>query len=398
MSTSLYECEYFQSIEYQQIHDRIIYTTLLISEPILKNRRITIKITWSYLLPNLYNMAKNKLFGLIILALSVNTSYAQEFSTENIYWPGNFEQALYGGNFSKAQKVEINDKANFTEGGKYAWNLRPSEYTHLELLTAGTGKYMVSFMGKASTEVEMAIKIVYKNDEGKDSTTDLPLKFKPDNQWHKYETELEVSAPYPGPRTGEILISCYNGTLQDAFIDNLELKRVGPDTMPEKKYKLKTTKLIKNGNFNKGCASWKDLSTSTNIIDCKLNNGSIVLNPNELASIYQVLDAKQLAGKTVQISADVAFESITTDAYSWAGIVISLFNGENKEADIIACEDKIQWCPMGHSAPPGEFKTITALYNIPVNTEQLFLKIEAQERINQNNVWIDNVQMHVIKE
>ena len=176
------------------------------------------------------------MYKTVLILFSVflcNNIYAQEtFPSENIYWPGDFEQSLFGGNFSRARGVEISDLENHTPNGKRSWSLTQNNYQHIELLTEGKGKFLVRFYAKANSEIPVIIKEVFKTGEKEHVTEDYTVLLKGDNQWHFYETEIDVQKPYPGPRTGEVLITCFNNG-GAAWIDDLEIRRNSEDLEKE---------------------------------------------------------------------------------------------------------------------------------------------------------------------
>ncbi|MDX1285897.1 MAG: hypothetical protein R3182_12830, partial [Draconibacterium sp.] len=68
-------------------------------------------------------MKKVILIGIIFCLSGISGFSQNSFPSENIYWPGNFESALYGGCFSRARGVEITNSENYSINGKHSWYL-----------------------------------------------------------------------------------------------------------------------------------------------------------------------------------------------------------------------------------------------------------------------------------
>lgn len=341
------------------------------------------------------------------VALIINLTAQHQLPDVNIYWPGNFEQSLYGGNFSRARGVEISDSQNHTPDGNRSWFLAPGKYQHIELLTYGKGKYRVKFYARSLEVLPVVVKEVVKTGEKEHKTEEYTLNLESDGMWHKYQVEFDVQKPYPGPETGEVLITCYNGNEAGAWIDDLELIRISttPQSFEMVPNPAFCVTAVINGTFDFGSQAWEIAGTSepideNAIVDVGNYGNVLALNvkgvENAIPSAAQIIDATKLAGKTIRLSCDVGFKSITDDANSWAGIVVTLKKGKDSSGKLIPGQPTPHWCVLGHAPPPGKLKTIFSVYEIPENAKNLFVEISAQKGMEQNVGVVDNVQLEIL--
>lgn len=328
------------------------------------------------------------------------------FSKENLYWPGNFEQGLYGGNFSSAKNVVISELENSTNGGKRSWDLKGTNpYKHIELLTVGKGEFVVKFNAKSYEELDIVIKKVFKTIDNKSQTENHTIKLPGDQIWHEYSLKLIVDSPYPGPRTGEVLITCLNEKNVQGWLDNLEIRRNSPDlegSIPLNKHFQPST-LIQNNGFEFGSQGWH-LSGSSIPVDNKYiipysgstNNGHVLeLSLNGAKKVSQVINAETLSGKKIRITADVGFHKIDQEAKSWAGILITLKSGENPADKLITPDPSPFWYVLGLSEPQGVIKQISAIYQIPEDIKKLYFEITVQEGIKNSIGIVDNIYLEI---
>jgi len=330
-----------------------------------------------------------------------------DFLFPNLYWPGTFENALYGGNFSSALNVSLCDTVNYTLGGKRSWYLKQNTYQHLELLTQGKGTFLVRFQAKATNAIQIVVKGVYKAEDNSSKTEDFVVDILGDNQWHLYEKEFVVTKPYPGPRTGEVLITSYNPGGVDAWIDNLEVLRNSPDEEELIQIKGKAIKLLKNAHFENGCKNWFVPESRVNISDQAIitySNGKektkvlclSLTESNSVPAAAQIIEGKSLANKTIRISARVSFLSISEDASSWSGLLFSLKNGNSADSELISSIPSPHWYVLGLSSPPGCMTKVSAIYKIPKNASKLFFEIAVQNGIKQNRAIVDDILIEVL--
>ncbi len=351
----------------------------------------------------------------IILGSSIfcacNTVEQQSSNDSNLYWPGNFEQAVYGGNFSRALNVVLDDTDNFTQNGNKAWHLMPGKYQHLEILTTDKGEWTVSFMAKSIKPVDVLIKPVFQDEEHKKHTEDHAVSLVGDGQWHPYRVTFKVSQPYPGPKSGELLVSCYNGSGADAWIDNLELSPAPSNKLEAsftKPNPSMVTNLIKNNDFESGISHWQSTTegavfdaSSLRKLDIEGNKTrAIVLSPQvtegATASVGQAIDATSLAGKRIRVSAEVSFLTLNGNGFSWHGFLLDVHEGDNKDGKVISGDPSPNWMPMGLSAPVGKSKRCYSEYFVPAGTEHLFIELKTLPKMADNLVAVDNVTIEVI--
>ena len=325
---------------------------------------------------------------------------------ENTYWPGDFESTLYGGIFSSATNVELVEAENHTENGKGSWYIQPSTYQHLELLTAGLGDFRVSFFAKSNKAQSVIVKWVYIDEFGDQKTEDQVVSVKSDNEWHRYDVEYEVTSPYPGPRIGEVLITCYGAAGAQTWIDDLEVRRNSIDeeafVTPNPDF---LTEVIKNGRFEDGNSSWLISGTAEPVpsssisqIIGRFNSGKSLLMGNQGSNeIAQIVDASSLAGKKIRVSLDVSYLDIDNTKTQWTGLICSLKEGNNKASPLLASNPSPFWLVQGQAARLGEWKKIYANYEIPAGVTELYFEVSIQNNARSNRIMIDNVFIEVLE-
>ncbi|GEM_PF-6376089 len=352
-------------------------------------------------------MYKIVLIPILVFYATLSGFTQNNFPGENVYWPGNFEQSLYGGNFSRARGVEISEEENHTPGGKKSWILKPNNYQHLELLTEGKGKFLVRFYAKALADLSVVVKKVVKTGEKEHITEDYEIVLKSDGNWYFYELELDVQQPYPGPRTGEILITCFNGSSADAWIDDVEIRRNSEDLEIDFdgiNKKLKVDVLV-NPDFQSGTKAWMNGDSQKKADDNTIYGSSNkmlklgmkgVNNSNSM--VYQVFDGSKLAGKKIRITLDAGFLAINEPAKSWSFILVNLKNGAEASAASIEHSPKPHWCALGLAPKPGTTKKIYSAYQIPDNVENLRIELSANNGMGNNIGVVDNIVFEVLPE
>ena len=337
---------------------------------------------------------------------SMTFKNANPYLEKNSYWPGDFESTLYGGIFSSATKVQLVEGENHTKNGKSSWSIQPSTYQHLELLTAGLGDFRVSFFAKSDKPQSVIVKWVYIDTSGEQKTEDQTISVKGDNEWHRYVAEYEVTSPYPGPRIGEVLITCYGAAGAQTWIDDLEVRRNSIDKeafiTPNPDF---LTEVIKNGRFEDGNSGWVISGTdepvpssSISQIVGRFNSGKSLLMGNQGSNeIAQIIDASSLAGKKIRVSLDVNYLDIDNTKTQWTGLICSLKDGNNKSATLLASNPSPFWLVQGQAARLGEWKKIYANYEIPAGATDLYFEVSIQNNAQSNRIMIDNVFIEVLE-
>lgn len=341
----------------------------------------------------------------LALLLASTAALAAPPPGTNLYWPGTFEGSLHGGIFSSATNVRVTDAANHTPDGSRAWELTPATYTHLELLTDGRGPHELAFHARATQPVTVVIKVVHTNpDGGAARTTDIPVVLRDDDAWHAYAVPFDVVAPYPGPRRGEVLVTCYNGAEQPAWIDDLTVRRTGPDPEPPAEPVVRPTGLVRNGGFEDEPVVWAAQGLRGDVDVA----ASFLAVPGGLAAtlqaaggahprvIEQRFAAGEAAGRTVRVAADVAFVRVDPAAAAWSGVVIDLVDASADEV-VLRPEPAPFWQVVGLAPPAGTFATITAVFRVPPGARALVLRIQAQNGLRGSVAAVDNVRLEIVE-
>ncbi|GJM64726.1 hypothetical protein PEDI_52780 [Persicobacter diffluens] len=335
---------------------------------------------------------------------------AQVNQRQNLYWPGDFENAIYGGNFSRAVNVTVDNSNNYTKGGNKAWHLIQDKYQHLEILTTELGEWKISFMAKSENDLKVIIKPVFRDEQNKQATHEHEIDILGDNKWHPYELSFKVENPYPGPMTGELLVACYNDSQGEAWIDNLALEPMTGQL--EASFKTPQpallTDLLQNNSFEEGTAHWESTDEHvafkpSSIREITLNGKKspavvLAVQPQKGAtkSIGQKIDASSLAGKSIRVSAEVSFLTLNGKGFSWHGFLLDVHEGDHKDGKIIPCDPSPNWLPMGLAAPVGESKRSYGVYQIPAGTKFLYIELKTLPKMADNLVAINNVSIEVL--
>jgi hypothetical protein len=297
-------------------------------------------------------------------------------SAYNTYWPGDFEDTLLGGVYSSNRGVTLADGENHTPGGERSWAVGKG-YAHLELLTEAHSDYLLSFWAKSEQALTVEIKIIHPsepNQAGKvepvEEVREIPLEVT--GKWERYELRFNSGVPYPGPVVSEVLFSLWSPEEGLTFIDDLKLAKLSPgDPAPD----LLPTHLIEE-------------KAQTLTIRAE--------SPHQDDARTQKIDATSLAGKRIQISADVTYLSDQSPASSWAALVFELRDGTEQSSPTLTSTPSPFWLPIGHAAPPAQPKRISAIYDIPPEVAELTLRTILQSKVGLNSVKVSNVNLSIL--
>ncbi len=341
----------------------------------------------------------------IFVAMIFVHSAARAADVPNLYWPGTFEGPLFGGNFSSAMNVAANDGANHTPGGSKAWQLAKG-YQHLELLTDGVGEFEVGFHAKSGSPFEVVVKGIARDPlSGKPVEMPQTIRVEASEDWKPYSVRVPMTVPYPGPRTGEILVTCFYAGDQPAWIDDLEVRRatVDPEPRPLAPVPAALTEWPQNGDFEAGAEGWDAAQKGAvpSVVEIPGSGHALSLaveQASKTAAVLQTMsNVGKLAGKTIRVWVDVAYPAITEPASNWAGVVVDLVSIDDAgKAVNPEPSEKPFWLPIGHSAKPGEFRTISGEFPIPTDSESVILNIQLQKGVKKNAALIDNVRIEVV--
>ncbi len=289
----------------------------------------------------------------------------------NLYWPGTFEGAVFGGNFSSAKNIQLADEANHTPDGTRAWKVQPG-YQHLELLTDGTGEFEVTFHARAESRLDIVLKVISPGDDGKPVEEPHSITIEPSEDWREYRAVVTVNDPYPGPRTGEILVTAFQSGNASVWIDDLEVRRVSddPDAPPT--------------------APAPDATTTIPLE----HGGELAVDQSPIpSSISLPIPVDGLAGSKVRVWLDVTYDTVSEPAKNWAGVVAELQATDAAgSSTVLESTPAPFWLPIGHAAPAGEPRTIRAEYAIPEGTQSLTFVAQLQPGVQANRVRLENLQ------
>jgi len=323
---------------------------------------------------------------------------ARDWGT-NLYWPGDFELGFPGGCFSFVRRGEISAEVNRTPGGRASWQLSPG-YQHLELLVPAHRRGRLSFWALSAAPQKIDLLVVAPLEgvaddaSGKKSRTiSHPVDIKASDAWQFHEVPFETEKPYPHPPRTEILVTCFNGSPQPFYIDDLQV-HMEADTAPVRGVEPVPCPL-RNADFLDGTAFWQtDRPAPDRPPDGPpglwLGVGEDSGTPASMA--WQPLEAKGLAGRRIRISADVTYVSMQPPYEPWGAILFVLHQGDSPQADVLPPLGHWPfWCPIGHAARPGEARRISAEYQIPATADRLVLCIQAQQGIGRNRAVVRGI-------
>lgn len=294
---------------------------------------------------------------------------------------------------------------NHTPEGKKSWQFKPNTYHHLELLTQGTGKFRASFWAKSDQEVTLIAKNIYRTGAESHHSEDIKVPISGDSQWHEYFVDYTVTAPYPGPRTSELLLTMWNENAR-FFLDDIELRRNSPDSAPvfTSPDPLLVRKLLINGDFESDTMRWQGAKTNSNISPQSIThrwNGDTLTkalllsaqnNMGIAGSARQTFDATELAGKTIRISADAGFLSLDAATGAWSGILFTLEGADT----VYTPSPSPFWLVPGTAPQFGTTRKISAIYHLPEGISELNLVIVAQGGTRTSKAIVDNITIEIL--
>lgn len=299
----------------------------------------------------------------------------------NLYWPGDFEARFEGGNFgSMLGNMALSTETNRTPGGRQSWRINAG-YQHLELLVPSFSKGVLSFWALATRPQTLVFKVVdplpgvLVTRENPARTHDQTLTIPASSDWQRHEIAFEAFNSWPKPPVSEILITFYNQDGDSVFIDDLEV-RMAPDASPAPKP-------------GRPVAAMPDATFFENL--------TFGTEAPHKTSAFCSLNADDLRGHRVRISADVTYLSMDGDIQNWGSILFSIVEGQFGAGQAL---DPIGewpfWAPIGHAAPVGAPRRISAEYHIPADAYALQFQVMAQPGLGRNTARIDNIHFEVL--
>jgi hypothetical protein len=300
---------------------------------------------------------------------------------ENLYWPGDFEHRFEGGIFGSKRNLTMSTEANHTPGGKQSWKLAPG-YQHLELLVPSFRKGVVRFRVLAGQPQTMIFKVVDPlpgvpvTKENPARTHDQTLEIPASSDWQTFEIPFETFNSWPKPPVSEILLTFYHTEGAPVFIDDLEVRML-PEEAPAKERAGKRA----------------DVLSDAAAID------AITFGPQSPQTnfAHYPLNADQLRGRTIRISADITYLSMDGDFDPWGSMLLSVARGNDGNGDIIEPDGAWPlWLPMGQAAPIGTAKRISRTFQIPADAGALSLRMQAQSGMGKNSARVSGVNIEVL--
>lgn len=317
---------------------------------------------------------------LALLPLSLSAAPASAERGPNLYWPGDFEARFEGGIFGSQTNLALSTEANHTPGGRQSWKLNRG-YQHLELLVPFHRKGTVSFWVLAAQPQTFVLKVVDPTPgvpvtpENPVSTRDQTLAIPASSEWQHHTLEIETVNAWPKPPVSEILLSFYHPEGGPVFIDDLEV-RMAPDPAPAALLGRSVVALT-DAAFFEG-----------------LTLGSTAPNTS---FVQRPLKAEALSSRRVRVSADVTYLSMNGEIKNWASILFVMVKGHASDSPAIApIGDWPFWAPIGHAAPVGKPRRITAEYQVPADADTLSLQVLAQPGLGSNLARISGLTFEVI--
>jgi hypothetical protein len=233
-----------------------------------------------------------------------------------------------------------------------------------------------------------------------------PLTIKASPDWVRYELDLVTVEPYPGPDETELLITAWNGTEEPVYIDDLQIRFESEHAAEDG---FRSTRAVRNGGFEDGASGWRVLRgpLADVVPEAALwprrtpdqGGTMLVLGTPQNADApctgaRQVIEAGDLAGRTIRIGSDVSFLSLDREPAPWAALLFVLKGDEG--APIETGSGRPFWCPVGRAARPGTFKRIRETFRVPETARTLTLEVLVQKGVGDNLVAVDNVLVEVL--
>jgi hypothetical protein len=298
----------------------------------------------------------------------------------NLYWPGDFEARFEGGNFGSQLNLTLSTETNRTPGGRQSWRINAG-YQHLELLVPSFRKGVLSFWTLATQPQKLVFKVVdplpgvQVTRENPARTHDQTLTIPASSDWQRHEIAFETFNSWPKPPVSEILITFYNQSDGPVFIDDLEV-RMAPDT-----------------------ASPPPPGRPIDILNDAAAFEGLILGstPPALSFIGRPLDAVQIRGQRIRVSADVTYLSMDGDIQHWGSILFVINQSQDGSGQALDPVGEWPfWAPIGHAAPVGTPRHISAEYLIPADANALQFQVQAQSGLGRNTARIDNIRFEIL--
>ena len=338
-------------------------------------------------------------FIIIICSICLLAHLTAEDLGPNLYWPGNFEQGLYGGIYSNNVKCTLSRQENHSPNGQQCWELKKG-YQHLELLVPGHKQYRLQFSAKTKHQASIIFKIVTPAPEDADTknkTINSTITLEASEAWNDYSFDFTTIEPYPGPIQTEIIITLYNGNDDSIFIDDLRVQELNPAKPIQNHDQWVNSTFPINGNFSAGSQHWKLSNNGAQRaeylrISSKHNTEQLPYFANTV-----VAHNGQLAGQTVLLQADIAYETYLDMKSPWSAVLIEMANGKQLSDGRISPSVKPFWYPFSLSAPTKQAQTVQASFIVPEDSMELCIQFMMQGGLLNNIARIDNVQISVLK-
>jgi hypothetical protein len=317
---------------------------------------------------------------LLLTALPLLATEPDSFGA-NLYWPGDFEARFEGGIFGSKRGTVISAGPNRTPGGKQSWEIVEG-YQHLELLVPSHRKGIITFYALATQPQTMVLKVVDPipdvavTPENPVRSHDQFIEIAASSEWKKYEIPIETHNSWPKPPVSEILLTFYNYEDKGSVrIDDLEV-RMTPDPPQTAGTAPAVPPLADTACFH-----------------------DLTYGPEAPATAlaHRPLDLTSILGKRIRLSADVTFLSMDGEINHWGSILFVISKGDNLTGPVL---DPLGawplWAPIGHAAPPGKPRRISAEYQIPADADALTLRIVAQSGIGPNTARVANLDFKIL--
>ncbi len=237
-----------------------------------------------------------------------------------------------------------------------------------------------------------------------------PVLIEASEAWRPYRIAFDPEAPFPNERVTEILLTAYNATDRPLYLDDLEI-RVAEEA-PDAAGGWTAWSGLQDPGFEQGAAGWSvdaGGSAADSVAPRPHGPGHALAlaaaadpdapapAPAAVPGVRQTIDARELRGRRIRVSAGVGYPAIGETPEPWAAVVVAVHPGPDASSPALATTDGWPlWVPLCLAARPGEFKRVRAAFDVPPDAGSLTLHVSAQPGLRENTALVDNLAIELL--